>query len=231
MQRARYGAPTKTQTPFVSPRRRRDAFFGRRSRRLLPARTGLLKVVISSPRGDERAGVTLADPEHSGPGSIAGELALIDGAPRSASVIAIRDCELSFISRAEFTECAQQHPEIYRYLVKCWRHACGRPTTGGRHGLSDLRPRLDERSAVSEERKTGLPRRAGQFRVGPFHLLNSRGPNFKSKYDSPTPTHDAAVSTKKSLILAWRPGTQFCATSIAPANVTCAIARNQSRCG
>jgi CRP-like cAMP-binding protein len=68
------------------------------------ARTGLLKVVISSPRGDERAGVTLADPEHSGPGSIAGELALIDGAPRSASVIAIRDCELSFISRAEFTE-------------------------------------------------------------------------------------------------------------------------------
>jgi CRP/FNR family cyclic AMP-dependent transcriptional regulator len=59
---------------------------------------GLLKVVISSPRGEERILSIL------GPGSIAGELALIDGAPRSASVIAIRDCELSFISRAEFTE-------------------------------------------------------------------------------------------------------------------------------
>src|SRR5215813_6892233 len=47
---------------------------------------GLLKVVITSPRGDNRI---LA-----GPGSIAGELALIDGRPRSASVFAIRDCEL-----------------------------------------------------------------------------------------------------------------------------------------
>jgi CRP/FNR family cyclic AMP-dependent transcriptional regulator len=45
-----------------------------------------------------------------------GELALIDGRPRSASIIAVKDCELSFISRAHFEECLL-HPEISRYLL------------------------------------------------------------------------------------------------------------------
>ena len=72
---------------------------------------GLLKVVIASPRGDERILAIL------GPGSIAGELALIDGRPRSASVFAIRDCELRFVSRGAFEECTAQYPDIYRYLV------------------------------------------------------------------------------------------------------------------
>jgi CRP/FNR family cyclic AMP-dependent transcriptional regulator len=72
---------------------------------------GLLKVTIASPRGDERILAIL------GPGAIAGELSVIDGQPRSASVFAIRPCELSFISRAVFEECTRQHPEIYRYLV------------------------------------------------------------------------------------------------------------------
>jgi CRP/FNR family transcriptional regulator, cyclic AMP receptor protein len=50
-------------------------------------------------------------------GSIAGELALIDGRPRSASIFAIRDCELHFVARNAFEECTAQHSEIYRYLV------------------------------------------------------------------------------------------------------------------
>lgn len=72
---------------------------------------GLLKVVISSARGEERILAIL------GPGTVAGELSVIDGGARSASVFAIQECELSFISQAAFEECARQHPEIYRYLV------------------------------------------------------------------------------------------------------------------
>jgi len=60
---------------------------------------GLLKVSIASPRGDERILTIL------GPGSIVGELAIIDGLPRSATVVAIRDCKLSFISREAFLGC------------------------------------------------------------------------------------------------------------------------------
>src|SRR5262245_18900300 len=68
---------------------------------------GLLKVVITSARGNERILAIL------GPGGIVGELAMIDRQPRFASVFAIRDCELSFISRKDFEDYTRQHPEIY----------------------------------------------------------------------------------------------------------------------
>jgi CRP/FNR family cyclic AMP-dependent transcriptional regulator len=72
---------------------------------------GLLKVSIASPQGDERILTIL------GPGSIVGELAIIDGLPRSATVVAIRDCKLSFISREAFLGCLREYPEIYSDLV------------------------------------------------------------------------------------------------------------------
>src|SRR5215831_6202726 len=72
---------------------------------------GLLKVIITSPRGEERILAIL------GPGEIAGELSIVDRQPRSASVIAIKDCELSFISQKNFEKCTKQDPDIYRYLV------------------------------------------------------------------------------------------------------------------
>jgi CRP/FNR family transcriptional regulator, cyclic AMP receptor protein len=71
----------------------------------------LLKVVITSPQGDEWILAMLS------PGTIVGELAMIDGLPRSSSIFAVRDCELSFISRDAFEECTKQHPEVCRYLA------------------------------------------------------------------------------------------------------------------
>src|SRR6266576_4497982 len=72
---------------------------------------GLLKVIITSLRGEERILAIL------GPGEIAGELSIIDRQPRSASVIAVKDCELSFISQKNFEKYTKQEPDIYRYLV------------------------------------------------------------------------------------------------------------------
>src|SRR5262249_61053991 len=57
---------------------------------------GLLKVSMVSSTGAER---TLAI---FGPGAIVGDMAMIDGRPRSAKVSALRDCKLSFVSRAAF---------------------------------------------------------------------------------------------------------------------------------
>src|SRR5262249_14912236 len=54
--------------------------------------TGLVKIVVASQHGEERI-ISLL-----GPGAIVGELAIIDGGPRSASVIAIADCSLCFVS-------------------------------------------------------------------------------------------------------------------------------------
>ena len=70
-----------------------------------------LLVSITSPQCDERILTIL------GPGSIVGELAIIDGLPRSATVVAIRDCKLSFISREAFVSCLREYPEIYSDLV------------------------------------------------------------------------------------------------------------------
>jgi CRP-like cAMP-binding protein len=72
---------------------------------------GLLKITMVSRSGTERVFAFL------GPGAIVGELGVIDGLPRSASAIAVRQTALSFLSRAGFEEFAQEHPEIYKSLV------------------------------------------------------------------------------------------------------------------
>ncbi len=72
---------------------------------------GLLKVSIGSGSGDERILAIL------GPGTIVGELAVLDGLPRSASVLALRDSELLFVSKAKFDQYAKEHPELYQHLL------------------------------------------------------------------------------------------------------------------
>jgi CRP/FNR family cyclic AMP-dependent transcriptional regulator len=73
---------------------------------------GLLKVSIASVTGAERILAIL------GPGAIVGDLAIIDGKPRSASVTALRNCKLRFVSRKAFETFASEKPEIYKYLAK-----------------------------------------------------------------------------------------------------------------
>ena len=72
---------------------------------------GLLKVHVMSPSGRDRILAIL------GAGTIVGELSMFDGAPRSASVAAIRASKLSFVSRAIFNEVLQAHPEFCRELT------------------------------------------------------------------------------------------------------------------
>jgi CRP/FNR family transcriptional regulator, cyclic AMP receptor protein len=72
---------------------------------------GLLKVTMLSRSGGERILAFL------GKGAIVGELSIIDGLPRSATVVAVRDAQLSFLSRAAFDEFAKNHSEVYKYLV------------------------------------------------------------------------------------------------------------------
>ena len=72
---------------------------------------GLLKVTVAVPPRHERILAIL------GPGGFIGELSMMDGAPRSASVIAIRASKLYFISRAVFEGFGQEHPELYRHIA------------------------------------------------------------------------------------------------------------------
>ena len=72
---------------------------------------GLVKVTVESTEGHERIVALI------GPGGIVGELAIIDGMPRSASVGVLQDCTYRFVSKEAFDKFAASHPEFYRELV------------------------------------------------------------------------------------------------------------------
>jgi CRP-like cAMP-binding protein len=72
---------------------------------------GLLKVTVQLPSGRERILAIL------GAGGFIGELSLMDGAPRSASVIAIKASKLYFVTRAAFDAYGAAHPEIFRHIA------------------------------------------------------------------------------------------------------------------
>jgi CRP/FNR family transcriptional regulator, cyclic AMP receptor protein len=72
---------------------------------------GLLKASIAAPAGGERILAIL------GPGSVVGELSMIDRGPRSASVTALRESKLSFVGRSAFEAFGQSRPELYRHVA------------------------------------------------------------------------------------------------------------------
>lgn len=72
---------------------------------------GLLKVTVVSPTGGERILAIL------GPGAVVGELSMIDGAPRSSSVCAVRESAVRFVSCGDFQAFGERHPDIYRHIV------------------------------------------------------------------------------------------------------------------
>ena len=72
---------------------------------------GLLKASIVSPTGGERIFAIF------GKGAMIGELSMIDGAPRSATVTAIRPTKLHFISRSAFDAFAETNPDVYRHVT------------------------------------------------------------------------------------------------------------------
>src|SRR5215831_5424125 len=72
---------------------------------------GLLKASVSVATGGERILAIL------GPGSVVGELSMIDTAPRSASVTALHDPKLSYVDRATFEAFGQSTPELYRHIT------------------------------------------------------------------------------------------------------------------
>jgi CRP/FNR family transcriptional regulator, cyclic AMP receptor protein len=67
---------------------------------------GLVKVVFTSERGDEMVLNTLGRRE------IFGELALLDGSPRSASVVAVEPTYVFMLLRTRLLELMRQHPRL-----------------------------------------------------------------------------------------------------------------------
>ena len=73
---------------------------------------GLVKVTVTSPRGDEMLLVTL------GPFDVVGELSVIDGAVRSASVVALKPTIGIVIGRKPLIVLMQRSPELLDMLLR-----------------------------------------------------------------------------------------------------------------
>jgi len=72
---------------------------------------GRVKISKSSPDGKERTLVLL------GPGDVFGELALIDGEPRSADAVVAEDSEFLVVSREEFLTFVMDQPQVAMSLL------------------------------------------------------------------------------------------------------------------
>ena len=73
---------------------------------------GRVKVYVSDEEGKE---VIL---NIQGPGDYFGELALIDSAPRSASVMTLEPSQLSVVSKSDFERCLGENPRIALELIR-----------------------------------------------------------------------------------------------------------------
>lgn len=85
---------------------------GERARRLAVVHRGLVKVEAAE-RGGRPSVLAIR-----GPGELVGELAVLDGEPRSASAITLRASEVQFVTEAEFLQLVRAHPEIGLVIIR-----------------------------------------------------------------------------------------------------------------
>ncbi len=72
---------------------------------------GTLKVSVINEEGEECILAALGD------GDLLGEMGLIDEAPRSATITALKTTRLAFLSTTSFFDLAERHTQIYRHLL------------------------------------------------------------------------------------------------------------------
>jgi len=92
-------------------------FEGDRGDFLLVILRGRVKVVLLGKRGEELVLTTF------GPGSLFGELAVLDGAPRSATVKTLEKTVFLQLTRKQLLGLIQRHPSIHEEIL---RHVCKR---------------------------------------------------------------------------------------------------------
>jgi CRP/FNR family transcriptional regulator, cyclic AMP receptor protein len=85
---------------------------GDRGTSLFAIGAGTVKISVPSVKGKDAVFNVL------GKGAIFGEIALLDGRPRTADATAITDCELCIVERQDFLPVVREEPEIALRLIE-----------------------------------------------------------------------------------------------------------------
>jgi len=80
---------------------------------LFAVHSGTVKINVPSADGREAVFNVMRE------GEIFGEIALLDGQPRTAGAVAMTDCELLVIERRDFLAFVRDHPEVALKLIEC----------------------------------------------------------------------------------------------------------------
>ncbi len=118
-------------------------------------RRGHLKVV--RPTHDDRLVLDRVEP-----GAAFGELAVLNSAPRTASVIAIEDCETLEISKADFERVLDEHPEAARRMLAKLARSLTMAKEEVARQNSLLEGRVREKTADLRESQLEVVRRLSQ---------------------------------------------------------------------
>lgn len=129
---------------------------------LLAIRSGRIRLSLSNSQGREIVLRTL------GPGDVLGEMALIDGLPRSADATAVAATEALILTRERFRAVASRHLDVAlsvaRYMSSLVRHANYQMES---IALYDLRTRLARFLLVAViERHGPTPPATAEIRLG-----------------------------------------------------------------
>jgi CRP-like cAMP-binding protein len=86
--------------------------YGETGRDLYVIESGSVKICMTTADGKE---ITLA---MLGPGEFFGELALLDGEPRSSDAVVMEDSQLLLLERADFIRFMEEHPSVAHRLIE-----------------------------------------------------------------------------------------------------------------
>lgn len=102
-------------------------------------------------------------------GSLIGEMAIVDGGPRSASIIALQDCCLLEISRSEFSKAlAHANPIVglvTRLILMRYRNILQRSASLGELDPSSVALEQEERAHAEQSKVLDAVRLSHEFRV------------------------------------------------------------------
>lgn len=150
---------------------------GAPARSLFFVRNGSLGVYVADNAGEARLVYLVA------PGETVGEMAVISGEPRSATVAAIRDTDLWVLSRTRFNELLKTNPELMANVMRLLTYRLRQLTNGPAVAIEPRTIAIVPASKGVDTRKIARRLRSQILQFGDkVHVLGDQAANYSAEW-------------------------------------------------